>query len=444
MAIAVRNKKIAVVGMGKSGAAAAELLASEGADVVIVDDNVSAIPKALHHPSIACHLGEWSEADLFAADRVVVSPGFPVSRLPLARLAAAKIPVIGEMELAAERLSAPIIAVTGTNGKSTTTTLIGEILKGWGMRTFVGGNLGVPLSRAVGGEWDFIVTEVSSFQLETIHRFHPRIAVLLNLAPDHCDRYPDFSAYRDAKWRIFENQTGADHAVLNGTEPVPDRLGATPTFFGHDAPPPDRRGIFVRDGGLIARMRGEDEPLCSIDRIGIRGTHNVENAMAAAAVALLCGAPSEAIRQSLATFHGLPHRMERVRTVDGVEYIDDSKGTNVGAVMKSLEGLTSPVILIAGGRDKGSDFSPLREAVYRKVKKLIVLGEASEKIAHTFPDHPAIARVGSMSEAVVTAHATAKHGDVVLLSPACASFDQFKNFEHRGEVFKAEVEKLGH
>jgi len=432
---------VTVIGIGKSGTSAAAWLASQGTDVLVVDDRPQPIPDVLRARPIRFRLGEWTEDDLFGSDRIVVSPGFPVSRLPMGKLRSAGIPVVGEMEMAATRISAPILAVTGTNGKSTTTTLIGDILKAWGMSVFVGGNLGQPLSEAIGGTWDFVVVEVSSFQLETIDRFHPRIAVLLNVTPDHLDRYPDFKAYRLAKWRIFENQTPKDYAVLHMDEQIPPTLSAVPAFFSRRVAP--MRGAFLHEGWIMVRLQnGEADPVIRTDEMKIHGVHNVENALAAVAATALCGAPISAIRQVLATFTGLPHRMEFVRDVHHVRYIDDSKGTNVGAVIKSLEGISAPVILIAGGQGKGCDFAPLREIVFRKVKRLILLGEAQEEMARCFVGHPAIDRVSSMEAAVATAHTYATAGDVVLLSPACASFDLFRDYRHRGEVFQQAVAGL--
>lgn len=436
----VQTMRVAVIGMGASGTAVAALLAREGADVRLIDDKIKDIPTALRDQAIQYRLGTWTEEDLLSSDQVVVSPGFPLRRLPLARLRASDIPVIGEMEWAASRLSAPIIAITGTNGKSTTTTLIGEMLKAWGMRVFVGGNLGTPLCEAVGGEWDFIVVEVSSFQLEAIDRFHPRIAALLNVTPDHLDRYPDFDAYQQAKWRIFENQTSRDHAVLNADMPTPPGLRCTPAFFSRKTAP--AHGVFLRDGEIVAHVLGEPMPILRTAALRIGGTHNMENAMAAVACALLCGAPVSAIGQVLGRFEGLPHRMEFVREVGGARYINDSKGTNVGAVIQSLAGLVAPVILIAGGQDKGCDFAPLRAAVAGKVKRLILLGEAQEKMAHALSGGAPIDAVKSMEDAVAVARAHARLGDVVLLSPACASFDLFRDYKQRGEVFRAAVNGL--
>lgn len=446
----LKGKRFTVVGMGRSGVAAAALLAREGAEVLVVDDREKEIPAPLQafnasegkDAPIRFHLGAWREEDLLSAETVVLSPGVPLKKVPVRKLEALRIPLLGEMELAARFLTAPVIAITGTNGKSTTTTLVAEILKGWGWKVFAGGNLGVPLSEAVGSPWDFIVVEVSSFQLETVAQFRPRIAALLNITPDHLDRYPDLLSYQKAKWRIFENQSEGDHAIVNGDDPlaVPPFLKGTPILFSRTRIP--QRGVYLDQGEIVSNIWGEAEPIIRLDALRLKGAHNTENVMAAVAMTLLCGCSVEAIRQTLSQFKGLPHRMELVREVRGVKYINDSKGTNVGAVMKSLEGLTSPVTLIAGGKDKEGDFTLLRELIQKKVKRLILLGEAKEKMARCFSAHPALEQVESLQQAVERAAALAEPGEIVLLSPGCASFDQFRDYQHRGEVFKQAVAGL--
>lgn len=433
-----KGEKVTVIGLGRSGTAAAAQLVREGAEVLIVDDRDQAVPAALQGQPLQYHLGHWNTEDLFWADRIIVSPGFPLSRLPSRALADAGIAVISEMGWAASHLSAPLIAITGTNGKSTTTTLVGEILKANGHKVFVGGNLGVPLSLAIGGRWDFIVAEVSSYQLEAPGDFHPHIAVLLNITPDHLDRYPDTTAYRKTKWRIFENQMPTDHAVFNVTEPFPETLRSHRVCFGLT---PEAE-VRVQEGGIVSDLKSTGERLLQVSALRLQGAHNIENALAAVAVTQQCGVPSEIIQKVLTAFEGLPHRMEWVRDVGGVRYINDSKGTNVGAVMKSLEGITTPVILIAGGQDKGCDFTPLLPVIGKKVKHLILLGTAREKLAHCFAGYAAMTQASSMEEAVRIAGATAQPGDCVLLSPACASFDQFRDYQHRGEVFKCAVAAL--
>lgn len=444
----LKGKKVCVAGMGKSGLSAAMLLVREGAEVLMIDDQPVTPPASL--PSqIQFKPGNWSENDLMASDLIVLSPGFPLSKLPLSPLKAAGIPVIGEIELASSLMKTPIIGITGTNGKSTTTSLIGQILQHWGLNVFVGGNLGLPLSEAVGTAWDFAVVELSSFQLETIIHFRPRIAALLNVTPDHLDRYADFTAYQHTKWRIFENQAPEDHAVYNLDDPLtlPPAVNSAQIGFSKNKRPD--RGVFLKDGAIQTTVwGGEAENVLKLDTLQTEPMVHIENLLAATAITQLCGCPIEGIAQGLRSFKGLPHRMEFVRMVDGVRYLNDSKGTNTGALMRSLEGLRAPVILIAGGRDKAADFSPLRGLVQSKVKGLILIGEAKEKMAACFSAHPAVETVDhtdgakAMRKAVQHAEAVAKPGDTVLLSPGCASFDMFENYEARGEQFKHTVSSL--
>jgi len=433
--------------MGKSGLAAASLLAGKGAEVLVIDDCRQEIPPFFDRASSALssvrfHLGDWRVEDLFWAELIVLSPGFPLSKLPMARLQALRIPVIGELELAAGYITAPMIAITGTNGKSTTTALINEILKVWGWRVFIGGNFGIPLSEAVGPEWDFAVVEVSSFQLETVRSFHPRIAALLNITPDHLDRYPDMRAYQETKWRIFENQSSGDYAVLNLDDPLlspPSLRGSTIHFSRKHLP---RRGVYLQGEEILSNLWGEPETIIRVADLQVRGPQFIDNVMAAAVMTLLCGCSVEGVRQALSGFKGLPHRMELAGEISGVTYIDDSKGTNVGAMARSIESQIAPVILIAGGRDKESDFTPLQGLVQKKVKRLILLGETREKLARCFAHHPAVECVDSMEEAVERAASCAEPGDVVLLSPGCTSFDMFGDYAHRGDVFKKAVAEL--
>ena len=445
--VPVRGTRAIVVGMGRSGIAAARLLARSGAEVLMLDDQKEALPSFAQPPGspIQFRLGAWKEEDFLFAGIVVVSPGVPLAKLPVQRLRERNIPLIGELEWAATCLAAPILAITGTNGKSTTTTLVGEMLKSAGWRVFTGGNLGTPLCEAVGSDWDFIVAEVSSFQLETVSQFRPRIAALLNMTPDHLDRYPDMASYRQAKWRLFAHQTDKDHAILNADDPqsFPPTGAGHPIFFSRTHIP--ERGLYLRHGEICSNLWGREEHVVKVAALSIKGAHNVENSMAATAIALLCSVPIEAVRQVLTHFRGLPNRMEWVRTVRGAQYINDSKGTNVGAVLKSLEGMTAPVILIAGGKAKGCDVTPLQEMVRKKVKRLILLGEAAEQMTQTLSTAMGasqIEQVDSMDAAVQRAAALTAPGDVVLLSPTCASFDMFRDYQDRGDCFKRAVAAL--
>ncbi len=449
----LEKKKVTVVGLGKSGEAAAALLAEQGANVIVVDDEKIDPPKNLVSLKsdfpIRFQLGGMRPEEMLSADMVVVSPGVPLTRLPMKALSAAQIPVIGEMELASRFLVAPMIAITGTNGKSTTATLTAEILKESGFKVFLGGNIGTPLSLAALRPFDFIVVEVSSFQLETMKTFRPKIAALLNVTEDHQDRHGDMENYRRLKERIFENQRRTDYAVLNADAfpPIPlfpssypNTCKSIPAWFSQSGDPLfPRQGITLLKDMIVSSIMGKEDPIIERSAIQLPGVHNLENVMAATAIALLAGAHKEAVQKTLARFIGLPHRMEWVRELKGVRYINDSKGTNVGAVLKSLEGINAKVILIAGGLDKGSDFTPLREGIFKKVKRLILMGDAVEKMSDCFKGHSAIDRVHSMEEAVLIAASSARPGDVVLLSPGCASFDMFRNYEHRGESFKNAV-----
>jgi UDP-N-acetylmuramoylalanine--D-glutamate ligase len=450
------KKKVTIFGLGKSGEAAATLVAEQGGEVLVIDDETKDPPKSLTSLKsdipIRFRLGCFQAEDFLSAELIVVSPGVPLTRLPLSDLAAAEIPVISEMELASRFLVAPIIAITGTNGKSTTTTLVAEILKESGFKVFLGGNIGTPLSLAAFRPFDYIVVEVSSFQLETILTFRPKIAALLNVTEDHLDRHGNMENYRKIKERIFENQKRVDYAVLNADSfpPIPlfpssypNTCKGIPIWFsrkGESLSP--RQGVCVVKDTLVSSIMGRDEPIIPVKAIRLSGAHNLENVMAATTISLLAGATHSAIQKTLSQFSGLPHRMEFVREVKGVRYINDSKGTNVGSVLKSLEGINVPIILIAGGLDKGSDFTPLREIIFKKAKRVILMGDALEKMAHCFKGHPAIDRVHSMQEAVLIAAASAVKGEVVLLSPGCASYDMFENYAHRGDLFKKAVLEL--
>jgi UDP-N-acetylmuramoylalanine--D-glutamate ligase len=445
------KRRIAVIGLGTSGVSASKLLCREGAEVLAFDrrseQELSSALAELRGLPVRFTQTEDLAAHLREIDGAVVSPGVPLGCLPVTGLRSAGIWVIGEIELASRFISVPLIAITGTNGKSTTTSLVGEILKASGWRVFVGGNLGPPLCEAVrpGAEWDFVVAEVSSFQLESIERFHPRIGALLNLTPDHLDRYPDLGAYRAAKERVFENQAAGDDAVINADDPalsgLSGRLRSNVLFFSRRLKPSDR-GLFVDDEQIVSTLSGRREPILPVGLLSLPGAHNLENALAASLIALLCGCPAQVVGETLSGFSGLPHRMEFVREVDGVRYINDSKGTNVGALTKSLEGIGSPIILIAGGRDKGGDFAGLKERVRKNVRRAILIGEAREAIREAWEGTTDLVLVESLKEAVFLAASSARPGETILLSPGCASFDQFLNFEDRGEQFKKLVRGL--
>jgi UDP-N-acetylmuramoylalanine--D-glutamate ligase len=387
-------------------------------------------------------LGAEERQWLDAIEYVIPSPGVPADNSLLREAAARQLPVLSEIELAYRFFRPPLVAVTGTNGKSTTTTLIGAMVGAGGRKVFVGGNLGTPFIGAVGGEWDWGVLEISSFQLEWTERFRPRVAVLLNVTEDHLDRYATFDDYRRAKQRVFAAQGAGDFAVLNREDrwvwTLRQQLDARVVSFGFAEA---REGVFATADTIVWRDGGDEERF-PLARVKIQGVHNVENMMAAVAAAKLAGIAREPIQRTLESFPGLEHRLEFVREKDGVRYYNDSKGTNVGAVVKSLAGFSAPVILLAGGVDKGGDYAPLAEGIERTVRRLVLFGAAKHVIARALGRLTETVIVEDLAAAVRDAAAAARAGDVVLLSPACSSFDQFRNYAERGQWFKHLVQAL--
>jgi len=450
----VAGKRVAVMGLGRSGQAAVRLLRRLGARVAVADQKPSseltAALEAFPAGAVEVHGAGDYESALRGAEVVVVSPGVPLTLDPLRRARAAGARVIGELELASRHLMGRILAVTGTNGKSTTVTWIGELLRGAGYAPFVGGNLGTPLAEAAlasldGKAWDLVVAEVSSFQLETIESFHPWIGAVLNVTPDHLDRYPSMEAYAAAKLRLFENQEDADYAVLNADDPRLSR--ATSVSAGarieFSRTRPVERGVCLDGDVIVSNLYGRREEVCRVGALQVRGAHNIENAMAAAAAAMLAGCPLAAVNRGLRAFRGLEHVMEVVRVLRGVAYINDSKGTNVDATIKALESVPAPVILIAGGREKGGEYPGLAEAVRHKAKRVILLGEARARLREVLAGTCPLTEAATLAEAVRDAAGTAVAGDTVLLSPACASFDMFVDYKDRGRQFKEYVNGLG-
>jgi UDP-N-acetylmuramoylalanine--D-glutamate ligase len=440
-----------VIGLGRSGVGAANLLAARGMDVTVTDNRgkeVLAAYAARLAPGVRVALGGHPEGLAAGADLVVVSPGVPLDIPFVAEARAHGARVIGELELGWEGVGGvPVYAVTGTNGKSTTATLLHLMLSEGLGRAVLGGNIGVALTGLMdevrGAQ--AVVVEVSSFQLEAVETFRPRGALVLNVTPDHLDRYGGaggMDAYRAAKARIAENQGAGDFLVLNADDPECMKIGAGLPTNGPEVLLFSRRaavrGVFARAGDIVVSLDGEAR-LMGAGEVRIRGAHNLENAMAAAAAALRAGCSPEVVARVLREFPGLEHRLEFVREVDGVEYVNDSKGTNVGAVVKSLEGFDRPVVLIAGGRDKAGEFAALRDAVRGRVRALVLIGEAAGKIEAALGDLAPCHGAGSMEEAVARARRLAAPGDAVLLSPACASFDMFRDFEDRGARFKGAV-----
>ncbi len=436
------GKTVVIVGLGASGRAAAAFLAAHGARLILTDRRTDLDRSAL--PPSEVKLGPEDPSCLAGADLVVTSPGVPRDAPLLKAALTRKLKVVGELELASQFISAPIAAITGTNGKSTVTVLLGEILKTAGMRPFVGGNLGPALVTAVDGVYDAIVAEVSSFQLEWIERFKPKVAVYLNLSDDHFDRYRDLNDYGAVKARIFENQDGSDWAILNRDDPnvwmLAESVRSRVFGFGfvpaHDAP------AIWPEGTVLNFSLGARRGQISVAGFRLPGRHNLANAMAAAAAALAMFVDERVIEHALAKFTGLPHRLEFVRERDAVKWIDDSKGTNVGAVVEALEAVAAPVILIAGGVDKGGDYGPLIAPIRRKVRLAILIGAAREQMGAALSGACEIEMVSTLAEAVERAAQVARKGDTVLLSPACSSFDQFKDYAERGNVFQKLVRAL--
>jgi UDP-N-acetylmuramoylalanine--D-glutamate ligase len=445
------GRRVTVVGLARSGVAAARLLRAAGAEVVGTDtkpaDALGREVTALRESGVRLVTGDDAARAFEGATLVVVSPGVPLDAPQLAPARAAGLPIIGELELGWRATDAETIAITGTNGKTTTTALTGALLAEQPRPVLVAGNIGTPLaSSALTFARDgLVVAEVSSFQLETIETFHPRVAAVLNVTPDHLDRHGSFEAYVDAKARIFLNQEPSDCAVLNADDPASAGLAARTRarvlwFSRRRALEP---GVFVRDGWVAAKLNGHVEAICPLAEMQLRGQHNVENVLAATVCALWLGLGAAAIRRGIGRFRAVEHRIEFVRDLRGVQFFNDSKGTNVASTIKALESFDARVVLIAGGKGKGQDFAPLAETARGRVVHAVVIGEDGPKIA------AALSAVGipvsaatTMQAAIEAARAHAGRGGVVLLSPACASFDMFDNYEHRGDVFKKLVGAL--
>ncbi|MGB9715283.1 MAG: UDP-N-acetylmuramoyl-L-alanine--D-glutamate ligase [Thermodesulfovibrionales bacterium] len=492
----IKDKKITIVGIGRSGVGAANLLSELGAEVIVTDrKNGSELKSFIGNiaPDVKTVLGRHPEDIFLSADMVIISPGVPLDILPLSKAREKGIPIIGELELAyliirslanSELSSLPLLkvqflAITGTNGKSTTTSLTDFMLKKGGYRTILGGNIGIALTeeifkiiksskskvrnlvknqdsetQTVNFQMDYIVTEVSSFQLESIQDFRPKGALILNITPDHLDRYHRLEDYYDAKLRIFLNQGEGDFLIINADDKelikvVDEKLkmkSIKPEIF-YFSREKEVEGVYFKNGKIYCNLSNpliaaRHSRLIDTEEIKIKGVHNLENAMAASAMALLAGCPIDAVRNSLKEFSGLEHRLEFVREIDGVKYFNDSKGTNIGAVIKSLESFEEPIILIAGGRDKAGDFSVLRNLVKEKVKAMVLIGEAAEKINKALGDLVETFLAKNLEEAALISRNISTKGDIVLLSPGCASFDMFVDFEDRGRQFKKIVNGL--
>lgn len=455
---------VVVVGLGKSGVSAVRFLLNLGVKISVSEggrqENLEGdLVRWLKEKGVFVETGGHTSELLTSADCILVSPGVPLGIAPLAEAQQKGIPVVGELALAKDFLKGALVAVTGTNGKSTVTTLIGDLLKGSGKKVFVGGNLGTPLAEYLAGPQDCeaVVLEVSSFQLDSGGEFRPRVGVLLNITPDHLDRYASYEAYVESKMSLFKNQQPGDVAVVNGDDPVIAR------WLGKEAkgqsPWPLRgeirqyrsskaTGVAAYLSGTKVRLAAEGGAGKEIEEYELAGTPlaqapNSENAMAAILAARAMGCSPTDIRKSLAGFAPLPHRLALVAEIGGITYYDDSKATNVGAVYSALGGMQQPVVLIAGGRDKGGGYEMLLPLVKEKVRAMVLIGEAKEAIAKAFAKSTRIAFAAEMDEAVQLASSMAEKGDAVLLSPACASFDMFRSYSHRGEVFTQAVGRLG-
>jgi UDP-N-acetylmuramoylalanine--D-glutamate ligase len=446
----VTGKKVGIFGMARSGVACAKLLKNLGAQVFVSDSKSGGLltPEIAQLTDLDIDFETDSHTSRAVTDKdyLIISPGVPLD-IPILKEAQSRgIPVFSEIEVAFWLTDARIVGITGSNGKTTTTTLVGEILKEEKRESQIGGNIGIPFSSLVEkvSPEGIVVLELSSFQLERIEEFRPYISAVLNISADHLDRYPDLKSYVDAKLRIFENQTDADFAVLNADDRNSMELAlysaCKKVFFSTNKEL--ELGAFVKDGMLFYRMNGKGEKIIDTKDIGIKGPHNLSNAAAACAICAVLEVESRSMRSTLRRFKGVEHRLEEVSTVSGVKFINDSKATNVESVWYALQSVTEPVVLIAGGKDKGGDFTRLREMVKSKVKALILIGEASEKIDHALGDQVRVFHSPSLEEAVKLSFEKAREGDTVLLSPACASFDMFKDYQHRGEVFKSSVRSL--
>ena len=440
--------KVLVIGAARSGLAGAEFLAKQGNQVVLTDMKQAAQVDNLAELGVSFVWGEQPDVEAIQPDYIVMSPGVPLTIPPVKYAKEHGIPVIGELELAYRNCKAPFAAITGTNGKTTTTTLIGELMKKTGRQVFVGGNIGVPIITYADKlqQEDIVVAEVSSFQLETVESFCPHLALMINLTPDHLDRHGDMAGYLAAKARIFENQKESDYLVLNYDDEAlrnlaPQSRGKV-IFFSQKHKLEE--GVYLDGRKVMLALNGESLFICNADEIAIKGKHNLENAMGAIVFAYLSGVRAEDIRDVLMTFQGVEHRLEPVRTLNEVLYINDSKGTNPDSTIKAIEAYDRPIVIILGGKNKGVPFTELAGLVKERVKKAVLVGQAKEELAEALDaaDFNDYVRTESFEEAVTKAAELAEPGDIVLLSPACTSWDMFSSFEERGRLFKKLVMEL--
>jgi UDP-N-acetylmuramoylalanine--D-glutamate ligase len=445
----LHGRKVLVVGLARTGIATAKFIKTKGSLVTTTEvrpkEEMEEAVRELKGMDISTEWGGHQAETFLKQDCIVVSPGVDLSIEPIQKAIKQGVKVISEIELAYHFIRVPIIAVTGTNGKTTTTLLIGEMLKEDGKKVGVGGNVGEPLILFADGKdrWEVLVVEISSFQLEAIEDFRPRISVLLNITEDHLDRYPRYDNYIEAKVRIFANQNSGDLTILNRDDPIVmqyhEKVKAKKVFFSLKEKPGE--GAFSNGQTIFLRLGGKGEEY-SLSKTSLKGIHNVENMMAALTTARIFGCSKKAIQGVINRFEGLEHRLEFVREMNGIRFYNDSKGTNVGSVVKSLQSFSEPVILIAGGKDKMGDLNPLKELIQKRVKHLILIGEARERMNRELGGLTDTSIAKTMEEAVLLARQKAEGGEVVLLSPACSSFDMFKDYKERGKVFKEAVRRL--
>ena len=454
----VKGKRVLVVGLGKSGIAAALFLESRGAQVTVSDakreDQLRREIPALLDRGITVETGHHGERTFAGQELIVVSPGVRGDLAALQNARRLGIPVIGEIELTARFLTGKIVAITGSNGKTTTTTLTGEIIASGGRKTLVGGNLGTPaitfVEQSSPDTW--VVLEISSFQLESIETFRPHISAVLNITPDHLDRHGSMEHYVAAKTRIFENQGAGDYAVLNADHEATRRLAQglkpelLPKLLWFSCKHEVERGAFVKDGAIVVRdvvvRDGEAVEIMPLSEIALKGAHNVENVLAAVAIGMAAGVEPAAIRRAVKDFRAVEHRLEYVTTLGGVQYYNDSKATNVDATIKALESFPANVHLILGGRDKDGDYRELKPLIAGRVKRVYTIGEAAAKIESQIGGAAPVVSAQTLEAAVRQAAGLAAAGDIVLLAPACASYDQYSSYEHRGRAFKELVQSL--
>ncbi|HBA26166.1 MAG TPA: UDP-N-acetylmuramoyl-L-alanine--D-glutamate ligase [Nitrospinae bacterium] len=444
-----KNKNTLVVGLARSGVSAANLLHKLGANVTVTDEkgedelleNIKRLSKG-----VSLKLGGHDSVNINEIDLTIISPGVPWDSPFLNKLRRKGIRIMSEVEFAFQQLQAPFIAITGTNGKTTTTTLTGDMLKRGGKKVFVGGNIGNPLCEEVlnGGNSELVLSEISTFQMEGIETFKPYISAILNITPDHLDRHESMDEYIELKKRVFINQDENDYMILNLDDEIAagfsTEVRGKKVFFSRLKEV--ENGAFVREDKIIFKNDGREETVCSLKDLKLIGVHNIENTLASVAISGICGISGKIMRDVISEFKGIKHRMELVREIRGIRFINDSKGTNVGATVKSLQSFNEPIILIAGGKDKGSDYLPLKGLIEDRVKFLILIGDAKKKIAKNLNGFKNRIEADTLENAVKEGYKRAKSGDIVLLSPACASFDMFRDYEDRGEQFKEIVNGL--